>query len=121
MKRLLFVGLLSLTLGAQVVDQSALSFSNTVIRRMADRLAQEYYACKQVVGLWNSGTPLTSSLFPNNTTVVADGSPTDGRRALTGAMVNNIVTRCTERITDMQATSNAKLNTALAVAVNVNP
>lgn len=120
MKRL-FSLLFTAALFAQVVDQSALRFANETIRPAADTLAREYFVCKTVVAKWNAGTPLMSSLFPNTTAVVSDGSPTDGRRAITGAMVNTIVTRCIEKVTDYEATSNAKLNTVLAVAVNPNP
>jgi hypothetical protein len=121
MKRLSIIACLALTLGAQVTDQSALRFANETIRPAADMLAREYYTCKQVVSQWNAGAPVMSTLFPNTSAVVSDGSPLDGRRAITGAMVNLIVTRCQERITDMEQTSSARLNSVLGVAVNPTP
>lgn len=109
-----------------VTDPSAIAFCNNYIRPAADRRAQDYYFAKVVLGLWNSGL---SSLFPNDSTVVADGAAPnglnttggDGRRLIKGSDVNNLVNRCSEIVTDFEATSSAKLNTILAVAVNPQP
>lgn len=95
------------------------AFINTYVRPLADHLAKEYVLCKRIVATWNARGGATA--IPNDATAVPDGSPGDGRPALTNAMVNTIVTRATERITDLEATSNAKLNTVLVVAVNTLP
>lgn len=102
-----------------VTDVNAIRFCNTRARVVADMMAKLYYEATLVVNEWNAQG--LSALIPNDTTVVSDGAAIDGRPQITGAMVTNIVTRCQERITDMTATSNAKLNTVLAVAVNPNP
>ena len=59
-----------------------------------------------------------STKFPNDASPVMDGAQTDGRPVITGAMVNNIVNRAQEIITDYEATSSAKLNTVAQVQVN---
>jgi hypothetical protein len=55
----------------------AVSFSNNKIRPMADQLYSTYQAAKRVVQEWNS--QLVSQAIPNDSTVIADGSATDGR------------------------------------------
>lgn len=102
-----------------IVNPTAVAFANNYIRRAADRKAQDYYYSKQVVQSWNAQS--LSALFPNDTSNVVDGSATDGRPPITGAMVNNIINRASETIADYEATSNAKLNTILQVAVDTNP
>lgn len=49
-----------------------------------------------------------SGSIPNDATEVAPG--------ITGAEVTNLITRCIEQTGDMEANSNAKLNTVLAVS-----
>lgn len=49
-----------------------------------------------------------SAAIPNDATEVAPG--------LTGQEVTNVIVRCSEQIADMQADSNAKLNTVLQVS-----
>ncbi len=83
---------------------------------MADAMAQNYMTCKAIVNYWNANS--VSSVIANTTDTIADGAATDGRQIITGAMVTNIITRAQEVIADYEATSNAKLYTVLAVAVN---
>lgn len=106
-----------------VTDPSAIAFCNNYVRVAADKRAQDYYWAKRTLQQWNSGL---SALFPNDATVVADGAAPngtttvggDGRRLIKGSDVNNVINRCQDIITDFEATTNAKLNTILAVAVN---
>jgi hypothetical protein len=107
-----------------VTDPVAISFCDKFARPLADKMAQEYFACKAAVARWNAIGGAT--LIPNTATVVQDtaspnGTTTaggDGRPGLTGTMVNNLITRATEKITDFEATTNAKLNTVLVVSPN---
>lgn len=49
-----------------------------------------------------------STQIPNDSTVIADG--------LTGQEITNIMVRCLDQTTDMEANGSAKLNTVLAVS-----
>lgn len=95
---------------------TAIAFSNGKVRQMADSMAKLYFQCKDIVDIWNS--QVMSSNIPNDSTVISDGSATDGRNPVTNAMITNIITRAQDIITDYEATSNAKLTTVLGVAVN---
>ena len=105
-----------------VTDTSAIAFCNKYVRTAADERAKDYYRAKITVNQWFAQN--MSALIPNDSTAVNDGAQQpngDGRPVITGAMVNNIITRCQDIITDFEATSNAKLNTVLQVAVNPQP
>lgn len=102
-----------------VTDQSAIAFCNTKVRQYADSRARDYVRAKDLVNAWNALG--MSVLIPNDSTVVSDGSPADGRSAVTGAKITAIITRAQETIADYEANTNAKLNTILAVAVNTLP
>ncbi len=99
-----------------ITDPQAIKFSNETIRPAADQLAQLYANARTVVDQWNALG--ISALFPNDSTVVVDGSATDGRHAITGQDATNIIVRLTEFVTDYEANANAKLNTVLKVSVN---
>lgn len=98
------------------LTQADIQFCNQYVRPFADKRAQAYYAAKSLLTMWNARGGATA--IPNDSTAVADGSPADGRPGITGAMVNNIINRASEIVTDYEANSNAKLNTVLQVAVN---
>lgn len=53
-----------------------------------------------------------------NAQAVIDESAQDGRAAITGAMVNGLVTNAKAFVTDLEANSKLKLNGLLKVAVN---
>lgn len=100
-----------------MATQADIDFCNKRIRVAADKLAQAYNFAKIVNAEWNARGGATA--IPNTSATISDGSPTDGRPGpLTGIMVNAIVTRLQEKITDYEATSSAKLNTILVVSVN---
>jgi hypothetical protein len=101
---------------ADITDPEAIKFSNELIRPMADDFAQRYYQCKRIVNEWNAKS--MSAKIPNNANVIIDGSATDGRHVITGVMATAIITRAQEHIADYEATSQAKLNTVLMVAVH---
>ena len=102
---------------ADITNAEAIRFSNEKARVAADKLAQCYYFAKLVKQEWDANslnTIITNSVDDE----VVDGAQTDGRHIISGADVTNIVTRCSEFITDMEDSGNAKLNTILGVAVN---
>ena len=96
-------------------NPQAVTFTNERIRPMADKLARIYYESKALVNDWFAQN--VGSVILNNADTV-DQPVMDGRRVVTGAECTNVVTRAIELVADMEANSNAKLNTVLAVAVN---
>ena len=101
---------------ADITNVEAVKFSNERIRVAANKLNAAYQFANAVVAEWFATGG--GELFPNTSDGVVDGSATDGRHPITGADVNNIVTRLLELKTDFEADSSAKLNTILQVATN---
>ena len=99
-----------------ITNPQAVAFSNSRVRQFADQLAQVYYQALALQNDWFANA--VGDVLTNTSDVVDDGAALDGRHPITGAMAVNIVTRAMELVTDMQASSNAKLNTVLSVAVN---
>ena len=102
---------------ADITNAEAVKFCNEKVRTSADKLGQLYYVAKAVTQEWTAnsmGSVITNSADDD----VVDGSATDGRHPITGADANNIINRLTEFVTDMEANTNAKLNTVLGVAVH---
>lgn len=111
-----------------ITNPTAIAFSNTRIRVLADLIAQLDNLAAAVANEWTSGQ---SVLFPNTTAVVQDSAAPngvdstggDGRQVITGAMVNNIINRITE-MRSATATTGLALGvagvrtTVLQVAVN---
>jgi hypothetical protein len=110
-----------------ITNPEAIRFCNEKIRVAADRLSQAYYFAKALKSEWDANS--MGSLLPVSSDVVRDSaSPTDdsgtggdGRHVITSNDANGVLARCTDLIADLEASSSAKLNTLLAVAVNVNP
>ena len=98
-------------------NPEAVAYCNTVVRPAADRLAQAYYAAKSAVNTWNANN-YGGTIIPVGGGEVVDGSATDGRPAITGNDVHNLINRLTELVADYEASSNAKLNTVLNVSPN---
>ena len=121
MRRLFILGLIlsiySTNAYAIVTDSEAVSFANNKVRPMADRLAQTYYACKEVKNEWDANN-LGGTVMPINGGNVVDGSATDGRHPITGNDVHGVIARCNDLVTDYEALVNTKLNSVLNVAVN---
>ncbi len=103
---------------ANITDAAAVAFSNNRLRKLADLQAQYYNFAKIVVNEWfGQGV---SGKVPNTTDQLADAALLlgDGRPVVTGAALTAIITRAQECIADFEASSNAKLNSVNAVAVN---
>jgi hypothetical protein len=109
---------------ADVTSPLAIQFCNNDIRTAADAEAQLYYKAKDILSRWSANGQNITALIPNDSTIIDDGSQAtatpkpDGRPPITGAMVNNIIARLNEFVTDMEAAGNAKLNTIIGVSVN---
>lgn len=91
-------------------------FCNETIRPLADAYASLYYAAKRAGAEWTAQG--MDALIPNTTDVIVDGSESDGRTQITGANVRGLVTHINGLVTDLEATSNAKLNILLRISVN---
>lgn len=100
---------------ADITNPEAVKFCNERVRTAANKLAQLYYSAKSVSQEWTAND-LGTIIAYDNADLVIDGSATDGRHPISGIEVNNLITRLTELVADMEASSNAKLNTVLAVA-----
>ena len=102
---------------ADITNSQAVTFANEEIRTAANDLAQLYYRAKRVLQRWTAlgGASLIANSADDT---IIDGSATDGRPIIDGADANNIINRLTEFVADMEDSTNAKLNTVLAVAPN---
>lgn len=101
---------------ADITNPTAVKFCNETIRPLADRYAQLYYAAKRGGDVWTAQG--LAALIPNTTDPVIDGSATDGRATITGAMVNGFVANCVTLITDLEQSNKLKLNALLKIAVH---
>lgn len=105
---------------ANITSPQAISFCNTNIRPLADFLSKAYYLSKILNNSWTAQGMAT--LIPNDALAqVMDGADSDGRPIIFGADVNAILTAANAVISNFEATSNARLNQLLKVAVNPNP
>ena len=101
---------------ADITNPQAIKFSNEQIRPAADRYMQLYWSAKQLVADWTSKG--MAQLFPNDSSVVMDGSDVDGRTPITGADVNIMVSHLNALIADLEASNNLKRNQIQKIAVN---
>jgi hypothetical protein len=95
-------------------NAQAVRFCNEVVRQNAEKKLGLYFSDKAMVDTWNGQN--LSSVIPNDSTVIDDRATEDGRPIATNSGVTNIITRAIENIADMEANSNAKLNTLIALA-----
>lgn len=110
-------------------NAQAIAFANGKIRVMADELATAYRTAKDIVSAWNAQN--VAAVIPNDATIIADSSATDGRPQITDAQATAIITRAQELISWMEnglvsspflgTTTSATLNTVMAVSVNGQP
>ena len=89
------------------------TFTNERIRVAADLLAQLDNFGTTVINEWTARPDVQP---PNDATPIAGNDGSDGRSALAGSDVNNIVTRLIDYKAAMDV--NGVRNTVLAVAVN---
>ena len=98
-------------------NPQAIAFSNGRIRPMADKLAQAYYSCKSLVNDWNDQN-VAAVIIPGDSTIIADGSATDGRNQITNDNAYGIVLQAQAFVNSMEASNSANLTAILKVAVN---
>jgi hypothetical protein len=108
---------------ADIINQQALNFCDQKVRVMADLLEATVETARRIVDEWNATNMI--SLIPNNADLVRDAANplagnADGRKPITGAMANNIISRAFELMTDYEANGEAKLTTVKQVSVNGN-
>jgi UDP-N-acetylglucosamine enolpyruvyl transferase len=97
-------------------NPQAIHVINNKIRPLADRLGQLYNLCKALQG--EAVAEGWSAMFAGGATnTIMDGSDVDGRSVITDADVSAFITDITTFINDMEATSNARRNRALKIAV----
>lgn len=101
-----------------ITDPGAVRFTNEQIRTFADRVPAIYAFLKHHALLW-SDTPALSDAFPDDpTALVADGSPDDGRRTISGADVRAFEALIAGFVAQLEANDRAALKLTLKIAVN---
>lgn len=100
-------------------DPQAVKFCNEKIRPAADRYAQLYWTAKILLVEWNAAG--LGTLIPNTADVVVDGSVSDGRSPITGAMVNGFKSNLQLLVNDLEANAGIKLNGLTQIAVHETP
>jgi hypothetical protein len=103
---------------ADITNPEAVKFCNEKIRPAANLLAKAYFYAIQTVDEWYANN--MGELLPVAEDIVVDGSESDGRHPISGNDVNNLVTRLSELIQDLEENSKAKLNTILKVSTLEN-
>jgi len=101
---------------AEITNPEAVAFCNDKLRILADTLYTAYLTAKRISEEWYANN--LGSILPVADDVVIDGAAQDGRHTMTSNKANLLITRCDELVADMEANSNAKLNTILTVQVN---
>lgn len=104
-----------------ITDPTAVKFCNERVRVLADVLGQSYWSAKAFLAEWNSsnyGPSNLPDLIPNDTSLVVDGSATDGRKQITGALVRGIVAQAQAIVDSYEANGGANLNSVALVYVN---
>jgi hypothetical protein len=98
-------------------NPQAIAFSNGRIRPGADSLAKAYYAAKALVNDWNAQN-VAAVIIPGDTTVISDGSATDGRKPITNDNAYAIILQAQALVTLYEASAGAPLTAILLVAPN---
>lgn len=101
---------------ADISDTQAIKFANEQIRPLADAMGASYKHMKTTLAFWDAKS--VSSLFPNDASLVIDGSASDGRTPIVGADVNALITIVRSLVGAMEANNNAALNQVIKIAVN---
>ncbi len=104
---------------ANITNVQAVAFSEAYLRLRANEICQLYFKSKQMMNIYSAqslSTPITDTADP-----IIDGSATDGRPIVTGAQARDFIDIISAFITDMEASTNSKLNSSLQVASNPAP
>lgn len=98
-----------------VSDPTAIKFCNENIRPVADQIAQLQTTLAVTLAAWSAKG--MANLIPNDTSVIEDGSPADGRTSLTGVDINAFI-GLLETLQGMATGQNSQMPTVLKIAVN---
>jgi len=98
-------------------NPQAVLVANSKIRPLADRLGQLYNLCKALQAE-AAAEGWTGMFTGGGGNVIVDGAETDGRTIITDADVAAFITDISTFLADMEASSNARRNRALKIAVN---
>lgn len=104
---------------ANITNVQAIAFSDAYLRLRANEICQFYFECKQTLNVYSAQS--MSSPITNTSDPIIDGSATDGRPIVTGAQARSLIDILTAFVADMEASTNAKLNSCLQVASNPQP
>lgn len=99
-------------------NPQAVSFANNYARRVADDMVSCYLTMKRLAQVWTGQS--VAAVIPNDATLIADGSATDGRPQITDAMVNVLIANANTLIASFEANTNLILNQCLQVSVNAD-
>ncbi len=97
-------------------NPQAIAYANNYARRAADTVVSAYLTMKRAVQVWNGQSIVT--VIPNDSTVIADGSATDGRAPITDAQVNVLISNMSTLVATFEANANLILNQMLQISVN---
>jgi len=103
-------------------DPVAVKFSNERIRPAADTLARAYSAAKGILSMWAAQGVAVS--ITDTADAVEDGSPADGRQAITGADANRIIEALSVVVAALEGVAtdgDSHVMNALRVSVNPVP
>lgn len=97
-------------------NPQAVLVANTKVRPAADRFGQLYNFMKALSTQSTAGGWL--SLFPNDATLIGDGSDIDGRTPITNADIRAFITLAGTFITYMEQSASANLLLTTKISVN---
>jgi hypothetical protein len=96
-------------------DPAAIKFANERVRPLADRLARMAFALQIFLAEYQAKG--LEAQFPDDATVVEDGSGADGRTPITGHDVREMV-RVAQDLATMATGDTSRMPTIMKVAVN---
>lgn len=97
-----------------ISDATIIKFSNENIRTVADQIARTYYAARQAIDIWNTDV----ITIPNDTSIVNDGSPNDGRTSIAGQDVNSLLSLMQTYLALLENNNKAVLDLVLKISPN---
>lgn len=101
---------------SDINSPQAVQFCNTQVRTGADKGAQLYHMSKRILEQYDAQN--MASAIPDTLDVVADGSVTDGRPVITGAMVTAFMGALQQYVETVEANDNQLLKLILQIAPN---
>lgn len=82
----------------EITNPQVVTFANTRIRPIADKLYSTYYHAKSVLGDYNVGDIGSKIDSAGAGNLISDGSEIDGRTRISGGDIYNIITALQEFI-----------------------